>query len=243
MPTLRPLATHWPTALTLAAGTAAARAGDATAAGSPPLLLGGLLAALAAGLGVALWRQNRRLQEAVAARDDALSRLEHMAQHDPLTGLPNRAMVSDRLSQAIYRADRRGSRVAVCVVELDGRRRFNDELGRDAGDALLAALGQRLSIRLRATDTVGRLDDDAFALVLEEIDGTDAARGIAGDVQRLIAEPLETGGRSCVLAATLGLALYPDHGRDTPSLLRKAEAAMHAAKRAGGSGIRIHDDD
>ncbi|MBI2306700.1 MAG: GGDEF domain-containing protein [Rhodocyclales bacterium] len=243
---LRHLATAWPMLLPLAIGPTAARAGEslAPAGDDAQLMVAGLLVTLiAAGAAIALWRQNRRLTLAVAARDDALSRLEHLAHRDPLTGLPNRGLIADRLSQAIYRAERQGRKVAVCCAGLDGFQRINDDLGRDAGDALLAALGQRLSIRLRATDTVGRLGDDEFVLVLEEIDDADAALCLARDIQQVIGEALEVNGRACTVAASIGIAFYPDHGQDTPTLLRKADMALAAARHQGSSRIATHSED
>lgn len=243
---LRHPATAWPMLVALGLTSTAARGGDnlAPAADLTPLLVAGTLVALiAAGAAVAVGRQRRRLAQAIAERDEARSRLEHLAHRDPLTGLPNRGLIADRLSQAIYRAERQGRKIAVCCADLDDFQRINDDLGRDAGDALLAALGQRLSIRLRATDTVGRIDGDEFVLILEEIDDADAALCLARDVQQVIGEALEVAGRSCRIAASMGIALYPDHGQDTPTLLRKADLALSAARRQGSGQIVTHRED
>lgn len=239
-------ATAWPALLPLGLAPAAARAGESLAQTRDPtpfLATGLLVALITAGAALVVWRQNRRLTQAIAERDEARSRLEHLAHRDPLTGLPNRGLITDRLSQAIYRAERQGRKIAVCCADLDGFQRINDDFGRDAGDAVLAALGQRLSIRLRATDTVGRIDGDEFVLILEEIDDADAAGCLARDVQQVIGEALEVEGRSCRIEASMGIALYPDHGQDTPTLLRKADLALSAARRQGNGQIVTYSED
>ncbi len=200
-------------------------------------------AALAAPVAVWAWRLKLRLDSAIAAKEDAESRLESMAQHDPLTGLPNRPLITDRLSRAIYRAGRQGRKVAVCFVDLEGFKKVNDEFGHDTGDALLAALGQRIALRLRATDSVGRLGGDKFVIVLEELDDADAAQTLALDVQQLVCQPLEVNGHSCSVGAHIGIALYPDHGDSTPALMRKADGAMYQAKHSAGSLVLMYAGD
>jgi len=172
-------------------------------------------------------------------REEAIARLESMAHHDPLTGLPNRLLISDRLSQAIFRAERQGRKVAVCFIDLDGFKEVNDRFGHDTGDILLAVLGQRLSVHLRASDTVGRLGGDEFVVLLEEIDDDAAALHLAQGILRQIGEPIEASGNDCRIGASIGVALYPDHGRDTPTLLRQADSAMYEAKRAGKNQVRL----
>ena len=208
-----------------------------------PVTLLLLAIALAAPVAVWAWRLKLRLDSAIAVKEDAESRLKSMAQHDPLTGLPNRLLIADRLSQAIYRAERQGRKVAVCFIDLIGFKKVNDDYGLDTGDALLAALGQRAALRLRATDSVGRLGGDALVLVLEDIDDADAALGLARDVQQLICEPMEVSGHSCSVTSSVGIAIYPDHGSNTPTLLRKADNAMYQAKRDGSGQVLVFAGD
>ena len=171
----------------------------------------------------------------VTYRKDAEARLNHLANHDPLTGLPNRNLLHDRLAHAIAR--RREGMAAVLFLDLDRFKLINDSYGHDVGDELLKAVAARLSGCLRGEDTVARLGGDEFVVLLEDLPGIDAAASIAGKIAARLAEPLSVGGRELPLAASIGIALYPRDGRVPQDLLKNADTAMYRAKEAGRGGF------
>jgi diguanylate cyclase (GGDEF)-like protein/PAS domain S-box-containing protein len=175
--------------------------------------------------------------ERVAAQEQVLRR----SQFDPLTDLPNRALFSDRLGQALNQARRRHSIVAVMFIDLDGFKPVNDTLGHAAGDSLLREVAQRLAGALRAGDTAARMGGDEFAVVLSEVSqGPDAAI-VARRILRALAAPMTIEGQELAVTASIGIALFPEHGQDEVDLMRKADAAMFAAKQAGKNAFRTHD--
>ena len=160
-------------------------------------------------------------------------RFHHQALHDPLTDLPNRVLLHDRLGQAIAsaRRDTHHEPVALLVLDLDRFKEVNDTLGHHAGDRLLQEVGMRLRGALRESDTVARLGGDEFAAVLPGADAAAAALA-AATLQAALELPLLLEGRELSLAASIGIAAYPAHGADADTLLRHADIAMYAAKRA-----------
>lgn len=178
----------------------------------------------------------------ITERKAAEELLEHQALHDPLTELPNRALFTDRLEQALARTSRRPGLVAVLFIDLDRFKVINDSLGHSVGDALLIRIGERLRRTIRRGDTVARLGGDEFAILLEEIPEKPVALETAGRLQEALAEPLEIQGTPVRLTASIGIAFHDaadDLGRD--SLLRFADIAMYAAKRRGGDGYHVFD--
>ena len=170
------------------------------------------------------------------------SQLEHQALHDPLTGLPNRSLLKDRLGQAIAELSRNGRAVAVLFLDLDRFKYVNDSLGHHVGDEVLEEMGRRLSSLLRPSDTVARFGGDEFVLLCRDLDdGRDAAQ-IAHRVLRTVAEPLPVGGISHRMTASVGIALTQESGTPPEALLRDADAAMYRAKERGKNRFELFDD-
>ncbi|HYA00755.1 MAG TPA: EAL domain-containing protein [Candidatus Binatia bacterium] len=170
------------------------------------------------------------------------AKLRHDALHDPLTGLPNRTLLLDRLGQALARAERRPSdRVALLFLDLDGFKQVNDALGHAAGDRLLSRLAQRISARLRYGDTAARLGGDEFAILLEDVHSPADVQGIAADLSRRIAEPFDLEGEPVVITAAIGAVLSGSERERPDDLLRNADVAMYRAKATGISGFALFE--
>jgi diguanylate cyclase (GGDEF)-like protein/PAS domain S-box-containing protein len=171
----------------------------------------------------------------VTAPRVAAAALHRQATHDALTGLPNRVLLNDRLDRALREAARSGERVALLVMDLDQFKEINDALGHDSGDRLLIALSRRLEHVLRGADTIARLGGDEFAILLT----TDASRAGAVTVARRVSaaleKPFDLEGLSLQTNASIGIALFPDHGTDAEELAKRADVAMYVAKRSAYS--------
>lgn len=164
--------------------------------------------------------------------------VERLAFHDPLTGLPNRSLLMDRLSQAIPLFLRRSDRLAVCFIDLDGFKAVNDTLGHDAGDQLLRVVADRLLHHVRTHDTVARLGGDEFVLLLTHLPSTVECRLILRRVLAAICEPIPlANGQTARVSASIGVAYCPQDGTDGSGLLTKADDAMYQAKRGGRNRI------
>ncbi|MHC1700627.1 MAG: diguanylate cyclase [Humidesulfovibrio sp.] len=174
----------------------------------------------------------------VSALKTSEERVRHMALHDSLTGLPNRQLFSDRLEQALRRARRTNTGVGLLYVDLDGFKALNDTFGHAHGDRVLMETALRLKACVRESDTVVRLGGDEFVIVLPDLSGPKAAQAVGLKVLETLHDPEEAGGKM-FLGASVGLACYPEHGQDQDSLLGRADAAMYAAKRAGGNALRV----
>jgi diguanylate cyclase (GGDEF)-like protein len=175
--------------------------------------------------------------EDVTKRARMAEAFRHQATHDALTGLPNRALLHERLTSALAEAERTGAPVALLMVDLDQFKDVNDALGHEYGDALLKELARRMSNRLRNCDTIARLGGDEFAVLLT----TDATIGGAEEVARrlteLAEEPVQVGQYRLQVGASVGIAIAPEHGRDAETLMRRADGAMYDAKQAGGGHV------
>lgn len=161
------------------------------------------------------------------------SRLSHLARHDPLTGLPNRALILDRLVQHIRFAQRAGTRFAVLFVDLDHFKDVNDGLGHAVGDELLREVAGRLVASLRGSDTVGRLGGDEFVALLSHVDDDRDAADVAGKILAAVSVPHNIAGHSIVVTPSIGIAMFPRDGQDAATLLANADTAMYRAKTAG----------
>ena len=179
----------------------------------------------------------------ITSRKETEEKLTHRAHHDPLTGLPNRALFLERLDHAIARAQRNQLLVAVLFLDLDHFKQINDSLGHLAGDALLQQVAERLTHTVRAEDTVARMGGDEFTLILEDItDFRDAAK-VAQKILQQFAIPFELAGQPHKVTTSIGIGLYPTDGETVQSLLREADEAMYAAKKQGRDSFRFASPD
>ncbi|HEX4006893.1 MAG TPA: EAL domain-containing protein [Acidobacteriaceae bacterium] len=182
------------------------------------------------------------LSQREKARRAAESRLENWALIDDLTGLPNRRLLSDRLSQSLTKAQRDATIVALLFVDLDGFKLVNDSLGHSGGDALLAEMARRMKTNFRQSDTLARIGGDEFALILDKIVSRDDAQSAAESLLELIKQPFEISGQTVRVSASIGMSIFPD-GNERGQLLQQADCAMYAAKRNGkGRIVRFTDN-
>jgi diguanylate cyclase (GGDEF)-like protein/PAS domain S-box-containing protein len=169
----------------------------------------------------------------ITERKQSEERVRHMAHHDALTGLPNRTLFQDRVSQAIAQAHRTGSQVATLFVDLDRFKDINDSLGHDTGDRLLRLAGGRLQACLREGDTVARLGGDEFVVGLPAVADSNDAMLVAGKILEALREPFAVDGHELHVSGSVGISLYPADGDDTETLMRAADTAMYHAKERG----------
>lgn len=175
----------------------------------------------------------------ISERKATEERIRHMAQHDALTDLPNRALFSNRLQHELARARRHGERFALIFLDLDKFKPINDNFGHATGDRLLQEVAQRLRDAIRASDTVGRIGGDEFVVLMPELAGSGDALGLAEKIRSILRQPFFIDGRELVISCSLGIAIYPDDGADEIELSRSADEAMYRAKEGGRNGVRI----
>lgn len=177
----------------------------------------------------------------ITSRKKAEEKLRFRADHDALTGLPNRSLFSDRLQTAMAKAHRHGDRFALMLVDLDRFKGVNDRFGHLAGDALLVEVARRLRDCVRGSDTVARLGGDEFAVVLDEVDGFDDAREVAERICVDMARPFELPEGTAEIGASVGIALGPDGSADAEELIRRADAALYSVKRGTRGTFRFFE--
>ncbi len=169
----------------------------------------------------------------ITERKQAESRIAELATRDPLTGLPNRLLLSDRLARGITAAHREGGLLAVMFVDLDHFKRINDTLGHDIGDQLLREVAKRIGGVLRKGDTLSRLGGDEFVVVLEGLKAAEDAGQVARKLIDALSQPYDIEGHTLNTAASAGIAIYPTDGTDATTLMRHADTAMYVAKSSG----------
>ncbi len=184
---------------------------------------------------------NALLQEEIAERRQAEARVHHMAYHDSLTGLPNRALLTDRLDCALRTAHRNGGRLAVMFLDLDRFKTINDSLGHATGDHLLRAVAQRLCAAVRDSDTVARLGGDEFVILLPDVGGAPECALVGDKIIEALSTPFPFEGRQLHISPSIGICLCPDDGNDVETLMRHADAAMYHAKAAGRNNYQFFD--
>ena len=177
----------------------------------------------------------------VTAQVSAEKALAHQALHDPLTGLPNRIALMDRLSQALPAMERHPSWVAAFFIDLDSFKEINDSHGHDAGDLVLSEVGRRLSALVRRGDTVARLGGDEFVMLCGELDSHAAVHLIGDRIIRSVAVPYAERGRDLSVTCSVGIVVTKDSATDPDTAIRNADMAMYEAKKAGGNCYRVYD--
>jgi len=170
-------------------------------------------------------------------------RLSDLAHYDPLTGLANRLLLTERQKRAVTRAERSGQRVALLAVDLDHFKAINDTCGHEVGDAVLVEVARRLSVSTRCEDTVARMGGDEFVVLLEDLENADGARRVAQRIQNAFATPIVIDGKELSTTPSVGIALFPDDAADLGELQRHADAALYEAKHAGRNAYRFFSSD
>ncbi|HQT25955.1 MAG TPA: sensor domain-containing diguanylate cyclase, partial [Burkholderiales bacterium] len=176
----------------------------------------------------------------ITERKAAEQKILHLAHHDYLTDLPNRALFLDRLDQAIELGKRSGSKIAVLFIDLDGFKLVNDNLGHDMGDLLLQSVALRLADIVRSSDTVARVGGDEFTLVLSQVGEKRDASLVAEKIIVALSEPFCLQGEQCHIGGSIGIAVFPDDADDSRMLLKHADEAMYFAKQGGKNGYRFY---
>ncbi len=198
------------------------------------LLIAGAIAVLAGLFAV--------FQHAQSRNREAQRRMEFLAHFDPVTRLPNRSLLSDRLAQEVARAQRGTREFAVALFDLDGFKAVNDTFGHASGDALLAQVAERARSSVRVSDTVGRQGGDEFLVILPETTREGAVQ-VAEKLRVSLAEPYDlAAGRRVTLSASVGISLFPHHGSDPDALYRAADTALYDAKRLGKNRTAVARD-
>lgn len=167
--------------------------------------------------------------------------IAQQAIHDPLTGLPNLSLATDRLNMALHAAARAHSQVGLLFIDLNGFKAANDRHGHAAGDAVLKEVAQRLQRGLRARDTAARIGGDEFLVVLGDVADASAALAAGEKLVQALAEPIDTGEARLQIGCSIGVSLYPEHGDNSGLLRRRADLAMYSVKRQGRSACALFD--
>ena len=185
-----------------------------------------------------LWRLRLRLAQSMLRLGASEAQAQHLAFHDVLTGLPNRALIDERLTQALARTTRLRSQAALLLLDLDRFKNINDTYGHHAGDDLIIEVSHRLTTLLREADTVGRIGGDEFVIVIEEIQSTDQINALCQGIIDALAEPYTLLGSEAWIGVSIGVAVAPQDGQDRQELMRKADIALYEAKNEGRGQYR-----
>ena len=178
----------------------------------------------------------------ISERKAAEGRMRHLAHYDTLTGLPNRTLLSDRLQQVLAKAKRERAQrphLALMFIDLDKFKPVNDDYGHNVGDMLLKEVAQRLLRCVRESDTVARIGGDEFIVLLPSIEAKDDARLVGEKILEALQQSFDLAGHRHDISASIGIAVYPEHGSDDRSLLKSADIAMYNAKAAGRGNVQM----
>ena len=190
-----------------------------------------------------LWSLRFGLEQEVEQRRAAEHRVEHLATHDPLTNLPNRRGLYEELNELIYRSKRYRYSSAVIYVDLDGFKNVNDHFAHEAGDRLLIQVAANFKKIVRQTDSVARIGGDEFIVLITDIDRETTLITKIESLLREASDPIEFKGHKIAVSASIGIALYPEHGEDAETLLHHADQAMYQAKNHGKNTFRFFTED
>ncbi len=179
----------------------------------------------------------------ISERKRSEERIRHLAEHDSLTGLPNRSLLQDRLRQAMNRAERENGRLALLFVDLDRFKLVNDSLGHAVGDALLQEIAHRLQSAVRASDTVSRQGGDEFLVLLADIEQNEDAGRVAQKMLDVLSAPCHLAGHELRITPSIGISLYPDDSTDLEKLIKSADIAMYQAKENGRCTYQFFTND
>jgi diguanylate cyclase (GGDEF)-like protein len=188
-------------------------------------------------------RMVARTARMAASLQKANDELRHMVLHDPLTRLPNRLLLEDRIGQAVESCRRPGARCAVLFIDLDRFKSVNDSLGHLYGDELLRAVAERLRVAMRSEDTVSRLGGDEFVVLVRHLARYEDAELVARKLGETVGAPVTIHGRELCVTPSIGVAIYPEHGASVHALITNADAAMYHVKKAGRNGVRVFAPD
>jgi diguanylate cyclase (GGDEF)-like protein len=166
-------------------------------------------------------------------------RIRHMAQHDSLTGLPNRILFGDRLKRAIAAAKRNKTSMAVMCLDLDKFKSINDTLGHGAGDAMLQEASRRMQHCIRDADTVARIGGDEFIVLLQTVSKEEDALLVAEKIRRVLTQPFDLEGHKRTISCSIGISIYPIHGIDEIGLIKNADSALYTAKECGRNNVQL----
>lgn len=188
-------------------------------------------------------RKNRELVRAYAELEKLRRRDYELANFDRVTGLPNRVLLEERITQALNYAERHRTILAIMFMDLDFFKDVNDTAGHAAGDAVLQQAGKRMQACIRKSDTVARLGGDEFVVLIQALDRPASARGVAEKLLAALRKPFSVEGHEFQLDASIGVSVYPHDTESAKELIKFADEAMYAVKRAGRQGVRFHATD
>lgn len=203
------------------------------------MLIAGVGTVLSLLLALLAWLMVTGRDRAVRLAEAMTEELRRVAQHDPLTDLPNRALFSDRLDRELARARRQHGRFAMVFLDLDHFKPINDNFGHDVGDQVLQQVARRLQNCVRSTDTVGRIGGDEFVVLMAQLSESDVILALAEKLQQALRLPIVVNDHQLTITCCIGVAVYPEHGTDAMTLTRSADDAMYRAKAAGRDCIRL----
>lgn len=181
----------------------------------------------------ALNRTNANLQEEMRKREEIQDKITHLAYHDYLTDLPNRLLFAELLGHAMTMSNRLGKILAVLYLDLDGFKNINDTMGHYTGDRLLKEVSDRLVHKIRSSDTIARLGGDEFIIMIENLGDVDGITVLAHKILKAFEEPFLLQNQACYVTTSIGIAVYPNDGEDTDTLIKNADIAMYQAKEKG----------
>jgi diguanylate cyclase (GGDEF)-like protein/PAS domain S-box-containing protein len=179
----------------------------------------------------------------ISQRKEAEARMRHLALHDALTGLPNRTLLTDRLDQTIHKAKREKTSFALLYFDLDKFKPVNDSYGHEVGDLLLKEAATRALDCVRESDTIARIGGDEFVVLLPNLQKTGDAMYLAEKIRHAMVQPFELSGQVFQISASIGMAIYPEHGSEETDLTRHADAALYFAKRNGRNQVALYRPD